>query len=51
VKPEQYYQTFAKKQQEASVENEDLKERVLQGLAHKLCPHLLIGIDDLPKKT
>lgn len=51
VKPEEHYQTFAKKQQEASVENEDTKERVLQGLAQDLCPHLLIGIDGLPKKA
>lgn len=50
MKPEEHDQTIAKKQ-EAGVENEDTKERVHQGLAHGLCPHMLIGISDLPKKT
>lgn len=45
------YETVAKKQQEAGVENEDTKESILQGLPHGLCPHALIGISDLPKKT
>jgi hypothetical protein len=50
VKPEQHFEAFAKKQ-EAGVESENAKARELQGLAHALCPHSLIGTDDLPKKT
>lgn len=49
MKPEEHSQTVAKKQ-EAGVENEDTMERVLQVLAHGLCPPVLIGINDLPKK-
>lgn len=42
MKPGEHNQTVAKKQ-EAGGENEDTKEGVLQGLAHGLCPHVLIG--------
>lgn len=51
LKPEEHYQTVAKKQQGAGVENEDAKGRALQGLARGPCPHVLTGISDLPKKT
>ena len=40
-----------KKTQEAGGENEDTEEGVLQALARDLCPNVLIGTSDLPKKT